>query len=154
VLFQQRFLDGIRSGSVTLAFRRWRRPSVRSGGTLLTPIGQLGIASVAEVSLSDISAADARRAGYDSLESLRAALRERSEGRVYRIELGPLRADPRVALRQAAELTDHEHRDVPDGWHGWTNVPASRGRRACFSSSRRVLVCVPAISAASPGRRS
>src|SRR5262249_5675731 len=35
VLFRQETLDGIRRGSVTLAFRRWLRPSVKSGGTLL-----------------------------------------------------------------------------------------------------------------------
>ncbi len=38
MLFRMRFLDGIRKGDVTLAFRRWRRPSVREGGTLLTLI--------------------------------------------------------------------------------------------------------------------
>jgi hypothetical protein len=112
MLFQQRFLDGIRSGSITLAFRRWRRPSVRSGGTLLTPIGQLGIASVAEVSIGDISEVEARCAGYESLDALRAALGEGMEGRVYRIELGQLRADPRVALRESAALTDDERRDL------------------------------------------
>ena len=40
MLFRQTFLDGIGNRSVPLAFRRWRRPTVRAGGTLLTAAGQ------------------------------------------------------------------------------------------------------------------
>ena len=108
MLFRQKFLDGIRDGTITLAFRRWRRPSVRSGGTLLTAAGQLSITSVDEVALTRISEADARRAGYTSREALLAELRARDEGKVYRIELGALRVDPRVALRQSASLSETE----------------------------------------------
>jgi hypothetical protein len=108
MIFRQRFLEGIRDGTVTLAFRRWRRPSVRSGGTLLTAAGQLSITSVDEVALTRISEADARRAGYTSREALLAELQSRDEGKVYRIELGALRVDPRVALRQSASLSERE----------------------------------------------
>ena len=112
MLFRQKFLDGIRDGTVTLAFRRWRRPSVRAGGTLLTPVGQLDIASVDEVAITRISEADARRAGYQSRDELVAELRSRDEGTIYRIELGPLRPDPRVALRRAATLADRERDEI------------------------------------------
>ena len=63
MLFKQRFLDGIANGEITVAFRRWRKPSVKAGGTLLTAVGQLQIAAVTEITLKDISAAEARRAG-------------------------------------------------------------------------------------------
>ena len=63
MILRQRFLEGIRGGSVTLAFRRWRRPSVRAGGTLLTTVGQLEIVSVDEVATTRISHSEARRAG-------------------------------------------------------------------------------------------
>jgi hypothetical protein len=66
MLFRKEFLDGIRTGAITLAFRRWRRPTVRAGGTLLTPVGQLAIASVEPVTLGEITADDAREAGYPS----------------------------------------------------------------------------------------
>jgi hypothetical protein len=112
VLFQQRFLEGIRDGSITLAFRRWRRPSVRTGGTLLTPVGELTISSLSQVALSEISETDAHRAGYESLVALREALSERAEGQIYRIQLGPLRRDPRIALRSAAKLTAEDTRDL------------------------------------------
>jgi hypothetical protein len=110
VIIRQRFLEGIQRGAVTLAFRRWRRPSVKSGGTLLTALGLLHIGDIKVVAVEDISNADARRAGYDSRESLVTELNEREEGSVYRIELGPLEADPRVALRKkgatGSELQD------------------------------------------------
>jgi hypothetical protein len=99
MIFRQRFLDGIRDGRVTLAFRRWRRPTVKSGGTLLTAVGELQIARVATVSPDRITEADARRAGYESRTALLDELNARAEGDVYRIELGSLGADPRVALR-------------------------------------------------------
>jgi hypothetical protein len=100
VIIRQRFLDGIQKGTVTLAFRRWRRPSVKPGGTLLTAAGLLHLGDIEIVELQDISNADARRAGYDNRESLADELNERKEGQIYRIEIGSLEADPRVALRQ------------------------------------------------------
>ena len=112
MLFRQKFLDGIRDGTVTLAFRRWRRPSVRAGGTLLTAVGQLEIVSVDEVAMSRILDEDARRAGYSSREELLTEVRARDEGKVYRIELGGLRADPRVALRASASLSETDSDEI------------------------------------------
>ncbi len=100
MIIRRRFLDGIQNGTVTLAFRRWRRPSVKSGGTLLTAAGLLHIGNVGIVAIEEISNADAKRAGYDDRESLADELNERTEGEVYRIELGRLEPDPRVALRE------------------------------------------------------
>lgn len=99
MIFRQEFLDGIRQGSITVAFRRWRRPSVKSGGTLLTAAGLLHISDVSLVTLESISNADARRAGYERREALVEELAER-DGELYRIELGALEADPRIALRK------------------------------------------------------
>lgn len=100
MLFRRHFLNGIGNGTITLAFRRWRRPSVKSGGTLLTAVGQLHIASVSEVNATQITNADAKRAGFESLDALLAELNRSKEGTLYRIELGRLETDPRIALRQ------------------------------------------------------
>lgn len=100
MLFRQHFLSGIGNGTITLAFRRWRRPTVKSGGTLLTAVGQLHIESVREIDAARISNADARRAGFDSLDALLAELNRSKTGTLYRIEFGRLEADPRIALRQ------------------------------------------------------
>ncbi len=101
MLFRQAALDGIQAGTIRLAFRRWRRPTVRTGGTLLTPIGQLEIAAVVTVTETELSEADARLAGYTDRVELLTDLNRRAEGEIYRIELGRLRADPRIALRDA-----------------------------------------------------
>ena len=61
-----------------------------------------------EVTTTRISEADAHRAGYASREALLAELQVRDEGKVYRVELGALRVDPRVVLRQSASLSDTE----------------------------------------------
>jgi hypothetical protein len=108
MIFQMRVLERIRDGRVTLAFRRWQRPTVRSGGTLMTALGQLAIVSVVRIDAARISEADARRAGYDSRERLMAELSRRTAGDLYRIELGTLKPDPRVAVRDKAELTEVE----------------------------------------------
>jgi hypothetical protein len=53
MLLKQETLRGIEGGTITVAFRRWRRPTVKAGGTLLTPIGQLAVE--AEAVLGKIS---------------------------------------------------------------------------------------------------
>jgi hypothetical protein len=101
MILDRRTLDRIARGEVTLAFRRWRRPTVRSGGTLLTAAGQLEIGTVAEIAIDTITAGEAARAGYPSRAALVEALHHRTEGDIYRIEFGALRPDPRIALRKA-----------------------------------------------------
>ena len=70
MLLKQDTLRGIADGSVTLQFRRWKRPTVKAGGTLLTSIGQLRIDAVDRVELSDITDADARAAGFAGRDPL------------------------------------------------------------------------------------
>jgi hypothetical protein len=109
MLLRSDVLGRIRDGHVSLAFRRWRRPSVRSGGTLLTSIGRLQIASVSTASEETITEDDARRAGYTSLDDLLHELNRRPEGVIYRVEFNGIEPDPRVEVRESipddAELT-------------------------------------------------
>ena len=87
MLLRQETLQGLAEGTVTLAFRRWKRPTVKAGGTLLTSIGQLSIGAVDVVDLEEIDEDGARAAGFDDLATLRAELLKRREGSVYRIAL-------------------------------------------------------------------
>lgn len=112
MIIRQAVLEGIRAGVVTLAFRRWVRPTVKAGGTLLTAAGQLHIGAVRVVSAASISAADATRAGYGSRQALLDELNAREVGEIYRIELGGLTADPRVALRARPAETPDELREL------------------------------------------
>jgi hypothetical protein len=106
VIFRQQFLDGIRSGRITIAFRRWRRPSVKAGGKLLTAAGLLHIRNVIPITIGSILEADARRAGYESRQALVEELNEQTDGKLYRIEIGALEADPRIALRKSVPDSD------------------------------------------------
>lgn len=99
MLLRQDILDGIAAGRVTLAFRRWQRPTVRAGGTLRTAIGVVGIDAVDVVDESGISEADATRSGFASRAALLADLRR--AGTLYRITLHLAGEDPRIALRAA-----------------------------------------------------
>jgi hypothetical protein len=112
MLFRQKFLEGIRDGTVTLAFRRWLRPSVRAASTLRTAVGELHIESVVPVSLEEISAEDALRAGYESRDALLRDLALREEGTFYRIELGTLQPDRRIALRESPAKDEAESMDL------------------------------------------
>ena len=94
-------LDRIARGEITIAFRRWQRPTVKTGGTLLTRAGQLEITAVDRIAAGDITNGDAGRAGFDSREELVRDLDRRGEGEIYRITFGALNADPRIALREA-----------------------------------------------------
>lgn len=104
MLFKRSVLDRIAAGTVTLAFRRWRRPTVRAGGTLTTPAGVLAIESVEIVVAGRITAAEARRAGFARRDDLLAGL-DAAEGELYRIAFRLQGADPRAALREQDDLT-------------------------------------------------
>ena len=114
VQIPQRFHAGLADGSITLAFRRWRRPAAKAGGRQRTPIGELAIDAVVPVEPDDLTEADARAAGYDDLDELLAQVERHGhdDGTLYRIELHLAGPDPRVALRQRAELTDEEWQAV------------------------------------------
>ena len=104
-------LRRIEAGEVTVAFRRWRRPTVRAGGTLRTRIGVLAIESVEVLEESAVSDADARRAGFGN----RAEVLERCAGRagdLYRIGLHLAGPDPRVALRERADVGPAERAEI------------------------------------------
>jgi len=108
MLIPTKTLSAIEAGTITLAFRRWTRPRVRAGTALRTMIGLVEIVDVGVVEAADITAADARAAGFDSCEELIAFLASRPDGVVYRIAVRHAGPDPRIALRQRNDLTDTE----------------------------------------------
>lgn len=107
MLLCKEVLDGIHQGTITLAFRRWRRPSGNSGGTLLTAARQLHISSVAKVESEAIAEADACHAGFASYAVLLDEL-DRREGQLYRIEFGRLQPHPRIRFRKTKATSPEE----------------------------------------------
>jgi hypothetical protein len=100
-LFTREALDAIESGRVTLAFRRWRRPSVKAGTRLRTAAGVVAIGAVSVVSEDGVGDEDLRRAGFSAHGELAASLTA-GDGEVYRIEVSLAGPDPRIALREQA----------------------------------------------------
>ena len=111
MLLRTAALERIVRGEVSLVFRRWRRPTVRTGGSLRTALGVLRIVEVAAVEESDVSAADAAAAGYVSRAALLEDLGSR-EGQLYRIAVEYSGADPRIALRRQDELPEADADDL------------------------------------------
>ena len=97
MLFKAPVLAAIAEGKVDLAFRRWRKPTVKAGGTLTTPVGVLAIDEIVVVAPDAIDDADAVRAGYASAAEALAALE--GEAPVHRIAFRLIGEDPRRALR-------------------------------------------------------
>jgi len=114
VLFPKRVWEGLADGSVTLAFRYWKRPTVKSGGTQMTPVGVMRIEGVERVGMRSITLADARAAGYDSRAALVNDLaRYRTSGTaLYRIAFRFAGEDPRRALREDDHVGDPELQQI------------------------------------------
>src|SRR4029079_5473397 len=106
-------LDKIARNEVTLAFRRWTRPTVKAGGRGRTAsgVGRMGAISVVETSA--LGQSDAIAAGFATLAALRQMLGPDDGTPVYRIELNGIEADERVALRDEVLLSDAD-------WHALT----------------------------------
>jgi hypothetical protein len=130
MLLPARIAQGVRQGSITLAYRRWEQPRVRVGGTQLTSVGIVRFDEVEEVTeLATITHADAQAAGFPDADALRAYVaataptdtvpEERSGAqrpnasrragpraskggeRIFRVRLSWVGEDPRVQLRTA-----------------------------------------------------
>ena len=130
-------LERIVSGEISLVFRRWRKPTVRSGGSLRTALGVLRILDVASVTEADISEADAARAGVSSRAALLEGLDGR-EGQVYRIAVEYAGADPRIALRQQDDLSVEEIEQIIG------KLQRLDARSAAGSWTARVLAAIEA----------
>jgi hypothetical protein len=103
MLFEKRHWGGLADGTITLAFRRWKRPAARAGARHITPAGMIEIDEVAVVDPAAITAAEAARAGFADPAALHRLL-ERHEGEVYRVAFHLAGPDPRETLRAAADL--------------------------------------------------
>ena len=111
VLLNRQTLDGIVRGDVTQAYRRWKRPTVKTGGRLRTVVGELAIDSVEPVTLTALDAEAARCAGFSSVAELKATLEGRA-GKLCRIRLRYACADARIELRERATLSPGEIEEV------------------------------------------
>jgi hypothetical protein len=92
-------------------FRAWKRPTVSAGGTLRTRRWLLAIHAVDPVDRAWLTDEDARRSGHTDLADLLADLDGR-EGQLYRIHVTCAGDDPRIARRNAADLTAEDRASI------------------------------------------
>jgi hypothetical protein len=105
VLFKADVIERIRTGEVTVAYRRWSRPSVVVGTELRTLAGVLAVDAVEVVEEASITTADAHAAGAADVEALLRGLRAGADRQLYRVRFHRIGDDPRVALREL-DLTE------------------------------------------------
>ena len=75
MLLPVRIAQGVREGSIRLAYRRWEEPRVRAGGTQLTSAGIVRFDAIEELTDTEtITDADARAAGFAEAAELRGRL--------------------------------------------------------------------------------
>ncbi|WP_243056449.1 hypothetical protein [Nocardioides sp. SR21] len=105
MLLPPKVAHGVADGSVTLAFRRWRKQDVQPGSEFRTVAGVVRVDAVEVV--DDVTDEDAVAAGWPDAARLRKQL-DNVEGDVptYKVTLSWAGPDPRVALRESAALTD------------------------------------------------
>jgi hypothetical protein len=111
MLLKNKTIEGIRSGKITVIFRRWKKAGVKKGGTQMTQLGVVGIDDVKIVTENQITERDAKRAGFKTRDELIADLYDRDED-IYKIKVHWVGEDPRKALRTNDKLGKKELDDV------------------------------------------
>ena len=143
MLFRRETLDGILRGDVALAFRRWKRPTVKAGGWVRTVAGVVRIGAIEIIEAGALTEKDARASGFTSLAALQKMLGPEDSNPVYRIELDGIEADERAAKRGAAEPSEAEWRDIEARFARW-----EKSAPGYFPAILRLIGVRPAIAAA------
>ena len=84
-------------------------------------MGRLAIASVEPTTVAGVTVDDAKRAGFPTKAALLKAFPRKRGSRLYRVEFALAGPDPRIALRERAELDDDDaSQDREAARGGWT----------------------------------
>ncbi len=122
MLFKREALDGIAGGKITLAFRRWKRPTVKQGGRVRTAAGVVRIGGIGIVDPAKLSGADAAMAGFASPDALKKMLGRDNGDPVYRIELDGIEPDGRAMLRDKETPTEAEWNLIEARFTRWESA--------------------------------
>ena len=124
MLIKSADLDAIWAGRIDTLFRRWTRPTVKAGGTLVTARGVLSIEAVEIVTLEAVPDDDLRR---DPVQRRVGRVERTRQGRVVRVE---------PCLSQGGDqLGHHSSRDrsrIPAASSSVTSRGAVDSSRCCF----------------------
>lgn len=113
MLIEKRLHAGIRDGSITVMFRRWRRRQVTAGNVYRTGAGRVVVDSVEVVKPGRIRKKDALAAGYATVAEVVADLRGSADDPVYLLRLHYADdPDPREKLAACADLSTSDVEDI------------------------------------------
>ena len=112
MLFKDAHLQGIKSGKITLAFRKWQKASVKIGSLLHTSVGLVEIRKIEPVNENDITEQDALNAGFADKTQLLKSFTHNSTGTIFKISVNYHSADPRIKLREQTELSEQQFTDL------------------------------------------
>ena len=90
MLIKRDILEAIKRGEIDIQFRRWKRATVRPGGTLKTKVGVLSIGRMDPISVDEVTETDCRRAGFRDKADFIKWLATMKAGELCRIEIGYL----------------------------------------------------------------
>lgn len=141
MLFKKDTLEGIAANRVTVAYRRWKKPTVAAGGALMTAVGVLAIEAVDRTALAKITEDDARASGFATRSALLKEIARHPGGDLYRVKFKLGGADPRIALRQDGYLSKTEMKNV---LAALSRLDQTSGHGAWTTSTLRLIDKYPA----------
>lgn len=112
MLFKGVHLQGIKSGEITMAFRKWHKASVKSGSLVHTSVGLIEIGKIEIVNENDITDKDAAQAGFMDKKQLFKSFTHNCTGTIFKISVHYHAEDPRIKLREQTTLSEHQFNDL------------------------------------------
>ncbi|MEV0147116.1 MULTISPECIES: hypothetical protein [unclassified Nonomuraea] len=113
MLIEKERHDGIRSGAITVLFRRWRQRQATAGNVYRTALGRVAVDAVDVVEAGRITDADAAAAGYPSAAAVVEDLRGHPGDPVYRLRVRFVdEPDPRDEAAASGDLSAEERETI------------------------------------------
>lgn len=114
MIFKLIHLEGIKSGNISLAFRKWKKPAIKNGSLLKTEFGQIEIGDVTLIRIDQITERDAANAGFRKKDDLLKLLNSVPDGDIYKMSVRYHSEDPRIKLRSQSKLSEAEFSVLKD----------------------------------------
>ncbi len=111
MLLKLKVLKKIRSGDISIVYRKWKRPSVKKGSVINSAVGQLKILKVEQIEEERINRNEINKAGYSDWKDLVNDLRK-YDGQIFKVTLRYVGEDPRISLREKIDISDTEMKNI------------------------------------------
>ena len=86
MVFAKRLRERVIRGEIDCSVRIWKSPRVRVGGRYRLGAGHIEVTALREIGLADITAALARRSGFEGVIDLLKTARHGAGDRVFLVE--------------------------------------------------------------------